>query len=105
MYAVRVKPGSISSMAKSFYICIVLQLLDFLTTLAAVALGGTEQNPLVAHIMALGSVRGLLVSKLIVIGLAAVGARMRKEKGIRWANFVFAGIVAWNLTIIGRLVL
>ena len=93
------------SIRKPLYIFIVLQIMDFATTLAALAMGGSEQNPLIAHMLKIGTVEGLLISKLIVIGLAAIGARLQKQNGLRLANLAFSGIVAWNLTIIGRLAL
>ena len=91
-------------MKKSLLIFLLLQVLDFATTLVALAMGGTEQNPLVSHIMALGPVRGLIVSKIIILALAVICALvLRKRNPIRWANIVFSLIVAWNLTIIARL--
>ena len=85
----------------SFFI--LLQVLDVATTLIALALGGSENNPIVAHIMAVGPVGGLLVSKAAVIGLAVAGTFLKKERGIRKANVAFCAIVAWNLSIIVRL--
>ncbi len=86
-------------------IFISLQFLDLATTLTAVRMGGTELNPMIARMMAVGPVTGLLISKTIVIGLAAGGSLMGKKRGIGWANVCFMGIIAWNLTIIGRLAL
>ncbi len=104
-------PATVRNMAKlqlmntKLILFLVLQLLDFATTLLAFAFGGGESNPLVAWFLSMGLVRGLLVSKVIVIGVACLGAAMRKERGIRWANVYFSAVVIWNLTIIGRLAL
>jgi len=84
-------------------IFIFLQVLDTATTLAALALGGHENNPIIAHIMTVGPVAGLLISKLVVTGIAAAGAAMRKYRGITWANIAFTGVVAWNVTVVARL--
>jgi hypothetical protein len=62
-----------------------------------------ENNPLVGHFLSLGPVPGLFLTKLIVIGIAAAGASMGKNKGLRLANLAFCGVVVWNMSIIGRL--
>jgi len=81
----------------------LLQVVDLATTLIAMAMGGGEQNPIVAHFMALGPVRGLILSKLLVCGIAATGALLHKDRGLRRANLAFSGIIAWNLAVIARL--
>ena len=82
---------------------ILLQVMDLSTTLTAFALGGRENNPLVAHIMAVGPIGGLLISKLAVIGIAVAAATLRRHRGLRVANVAYSGVVAWNLTVIARL--
>ena len=86
-------------------IFLLLQLLDIATTLIAIALGGKEQNPLVGHLMTLGTLKGLIVSKMLVIILALAASWVGMHKGIRIANFVFCAVVAWNFTIVARLLL
>jgi hypothetical protein len=81
----------------------LLQVLDIATTLVALGLGGSEKNPFVSQMMAVGPVYGLLISKLAVIGIAGFGALLGKYNGIRLANLAFSAIVVWNLTIIFRL--
>jgi hypothetical protein len=90
-------------MKSPLMIFIFLQILDLATTLAALALGGRENNPIVAHIMTVGPVAGLLISKLAVTGLAVAGAALRKYRGLRLANAVFTGVIAWNVTVVARL--
>jgi hypothetical protein len=80
-----------------------LQVLDLTTTLIVLAMGGHENNPIVAHIMAVGPIEGILLAKLAVIGIAAAGAAMRKNRGLRVANLAFSGVVAWNISVIARL--
>jgi hypothetical protein len=94
-----------SQMRKPFLIFVVLQILDFATTWVAIRLGGSEHNPLVSQFMAFGPVIGLLVTKIIVIGMASLGVWMGKQNGIRWANVAFSFVIAWNLSIITRLAL
>jgi hypothetical protein len=78
---------------------IVLQVLDFLTTLLAFRLGAFEINPIVGHLTVMfGPVGGLLCSKLIAIFIAA-GVRKRL-----WiVNTFYTGIVCWNIIIVGLL--
>lgn len=92
-------------MKSPLVVFILLQAMDLATTLIALALGGSENNPMIAHLMALGPLRGLLVSKGVVIGIAAAGACMHKFRGIWCANAVFSAIVLWNLSIVTRLAL
>lgn len=83
----------------------LLQIMDLTTTLVAMAMGGGEQNPLVAHLMSIGLVPGLVISKLFVLAIAATGALLHKERGLRIANVGFSAIVAWNVSVIARLAL
>jgi len=53
--------------------------------------------------MSVGPYKGLILSKLIVLSLALGFALSKKQAAIRSANVVFAAIVAWNLTVIVRL--
>ena len=75
---------------------VVLQVLDLTTTLIAFHLGAMEANPLVAHFTAtFGWLRGLVVSKLIAIGIA-----MGVRRLIWVVNIFYAGIIFWNLVIL-----
>jgi hypothetical protein len=83
---------------------VLLQLADVVTTLLAFALGGGETNALVARLMIMGgTIPGLILAKIIVLSVAVVVVWLRKGRALRWANVVYTGIVAWNLTIIARL--
>ncbi len=91
-------------MNKPLSLFILLQIGDLITTRVALGLGAGEQNPLVSQIMALAPVYGLFLSKLFVVGIAVLGVWMQKSNGIRVANLAFGGVVAWNFTIIFRMV-
>src|SRR5215471_15385793 len=82
---------------------VILQVLDFATTVVALGLGGGERNPIVLQIMTLGPVVGLVISKLAVIAIAGCGALLKKYSGLRCANLAFCAIVAWNVSVIFRL--
>jgi Domain of unknown function (DUF5658) len=92
-------------MNKILSIYTFLQLADLATTAVTMRLGGVEINPLVHLFMSVGPLLGLLLAKLIAM-LAAIGCVfLKKPRPLRCANLVFAGIVAWNLTIIARLLI
>ena len=74
-----------------------------MTTRWALGMGAGEQNPLVSQILSWAPVYGLLVSKVVVVGIAGLGVWMEKSNGLRVANLAFAGVVAWNFTVIFRL--
>lgn len=71
---------------------VVLQALDFGTTLLTFHLGGLESNPIVAHLMAIfGVTGGLLCSKTLT---TLVIFRVRKL--IHVANLAYCAIILWN---------
>lgn len=90
-------------MNKQLLIFVLLQVSDIVTTIGALALGGHEQNPLVGHMMMAGTLNGLIISKLIVVGLAVTFILIGRGRVIQWANVAFALIVAWNVAVICRL--
>jgi len=57
-------------------------------------------NPLVSRFILVGSVQGLLYSKMLALAIAAVAVRSRRYRALRVVNVVFAGIVLWNLFVI-----
>jgi hypothetical protein len=82
---------------------VLLQLADFATTMIALHMGGVEKNSLVSRFMVVGSLQGLILSKVVILGIAAAAVLLRKQRALRWANVVFGGVVLWNLVMIARL--
>jgi hypothetical protein len=82
---------------------IALQFADFATTMIALHMGAVEENGLVSHFMTIGSLQGLILSKLLVLAIATGIIRARKYRVLRWANVVFSGVVLWNVVTIARL--
>jgi uncharacterized membrane protein len=88
--------ASSKSMSKkiwnSHWTFIALQALDLLTTMVAFRMGAYEVNPLVAHLtLTFGRFRGVLISKLIAIGIA-----MGVRRLIWVVNVFYAIIILWN---------
>ncbi len=75
----------------------LLQVLDFMTTLVGLRMGGTELSPFVAWVMEFGEVLGLTVAKGIGFALGGYCVWARKMEVIHWVNYFFAGLVIWNL--------
>jgi hypothetical protein len=78
---------------------VVLQVLDFFTTMLAFHVGAFEVNPLVAHLNVLfGPVGGVLASKVIAV-IIALGVRKR----LWMVNVFYVGVVCWNVVILSLL--
>ena len=79
-----------------------LQLLDLMTTWAFLALGVQEGNPLVRYALATTShpVGGLLLVKVLAIGVGIYCWRLGRMGLLFRANILFALLVTWNLAVI-----
>ena len=82
---------------------VLLQIADVITTLIAIAFGGAEGNPLIGHFMVVGTVQGLILSKVVVLSAGLVAVRTGRPRVIRWSNIAFIAIVSWNIFIIAML--
>ena len=84
--------SGVRKVVNSRWTFIALQGLDLLTTMFAFRMGAYEVNPLVGHLtVTFGRFRGVLISKLIAIGIA-MGVRKRL-----WIiNIFYAVIILWN---------
>lgn len=76
---------------------VYLQFLDFMTTLVGFGLGGREVSPFTRLLMGLGPITGVVLAKLIAFALAGYCIWRRKQRVVRWINYFFAALVAWNL--------
>jgi len=84
----------------SLSVFVFLQILDVLTTLIGLRLGAGEASVFVARMMHLGPLPGLMISKLLAVMLVLIALRHHQPRVVVLANFWFAGIVTWNLTLI-----
>ena len=96
VYAPEMTVASILQAKTTF---VVLQVLDFFTTMVAFHFGAFEVNPLVARLnVFFGPVGGVLASKVIAV-LIALGVRRRL-----WiVNMFYVGVVCWNVVILSLL--
>lgn len=76
-----------------------LQVLDFLSTIAFLAYGVQEGNPLVRYCIEVTSspVAGLLVVKGGAVLLGIIAWRMNRHRLLARVNVFFALLVTWNL--------
>jgi hypothetical protein len=76
-----------------------LQMLDFLTTVAFLLNGVEEGNPLVrwAIVAAPSPLLGLLMVKLLAVGLGVYCWQTGKLRLLSKINIGFAALIAWNL--------
>jgi len=76
-----------------------LQVLDFLTTVAFLIHGVQEGNPLVQFALnnAPNPLSGLLLVKLLAVGLGVYCWKVGKLRLLSRMNVMFAVVVAWNL--------
>lgn len=83
---------------------LLLQLLDFMTTLIGMRLGGAEMSPFVRWMMSFDMVLGLSMVKLLGIAMGGFCLATRRFRVIGWVNIFFAALVVWNLqNILGAL--
>ena len=80
-----------------------LQLLDMLTTVIGLRFGAGESSFFVARLLRFGPMPGLLLSKAFALFFALTALSYNRQRLIRFVNFWFAGVVAWNLLVVLRL--
>jgi hypothetical protein len=83
-------------------IFLYLQVLDVLTTLLGFSLGISEASPFIQLMIRWGPLQGLILSKIVAVGLAMACLAMKKRNLIRWINYWYAALVVWNLTMLFR---
>ena len=74
-----------------------LQVLDILSTLIGFSLGNGEASPFVRLMVRWGPVYGLVLSKIVAVGLASACLLMGRRHLLLWINYWYAAVVAWNL--------
>jgi hypothetical protein len=78
---------------------IYLQLLDLLTTLVGFKLGAREASPFIRMLMHAGPAAGVMVSKILSLGLGALCLYYKKNHLVRWISYWYGGLIVWNLMV------
>lgn len=76
---------------------LALQVLDVLTTIVGLQHGAREGSNFIGHLLQTGPLSGLIISKILAAGLAAVAVFLNRKRMLVFLNFWFAAIVAWNI--------
>ena len=85
----------------SIWLFLGLQILDVLTTLIGLHYGAQEGSTFIGHLLQTGPLSGLIISKILAAGLAAIAVFLNRKRILVFLNIWFAGVVAWNLIAIG----
>jgi len=80
---------------------LILQALDFATTVIGIRMGLAEASPAIRVMMNLGGpIVGLIVSKVIALGLLGLCFWLHRPKVIRKINYFYIALVVWNTGLI-----
>lgn len=82
------------------YVFLYLQLLDLLTTLVGFKLGAKEASPFIRMMMYAGPAAGVMVSKVLSVGLGGLCIYLKKNHLIRWISYWYGCLVVWNLMVL-----
>src|SRR2546422_10754166 len=75
----------------SLSVFVFLQILDVLTTLIGLRLGAAEASLFISHLMRIGPLPALMVSKILAVILVVIALR-RYSRIVVIANFWFAAV-------------
>jgi len=81
------------------HVFVYLQLLDLLTTLIGFRIGAAEASPFIRTLMHAGPMTGVILSKLLALGLGGYCVYTKKLGLIRLINYWYGVLVVWNLMI------
>ena len=87
----------------SLTVFVVLQVLDILTTLIGLRMGGREASVFIGRLMQAGPVAGLLISKIVAVFLVAAALKFKRPRVVVLVNYWFAALITWNLVAILRI--
>jgi hypothetical protein len=84
----------------SLIVFVALQSLDVLTTLIGLRIGASEGSMFIGHLMSVGPVAGLLISKIFAVVLVTVALKFHRPRVVVFLNYWSAAVVSWNLVMI-----
>jgi hypothetical protein len=82
-----------------YQVFIYLQLLDLLTTLVGFKVGAAEASPFIRMLMHAGPAVGVVVSKVLALGLGAFCVWANKAHVVRWISYWYSALIVWNLMV------
>jgi hypothetical protein len=93
--------NSCASEGRFVQLFLYLQLLDVATTLVGFRMGLAEASPFVNWLTQFGPILGLVLSKVLAVGLLTLCITLHRPRVIRWAAYWYIALLAWNLFAIG----
>ena len=83
----------------TYQVFVYLQLLDLLTTLVGFRMGAQEASPFIRLMMSMGPGTGVMISKVLALGLGAYCIWTHKARVIRWVTYWYGALIVWNLMV------
>lgn len=80
---------------------VLLQMLDFATTLVGFRLGAEEASPFVRLLMYFGPITGVVLSKVLALTLGVSCFAFGRSRVLRLANYWYTVLCIWNVGVIG----
>jgi hypothetical protein len=84
----------------SLIVFVALQSLDMLTTLIGLRMGASEGSMFIGHLMRVGPIAALLISKIFAVLLVSVALKFHRPRLVVFLNYWSAAVVSWNLVMI-----
>jgi len=85
---------------RTLYIFATLQILDVATTLYGFSIGAGEASPFVRFLIGSGPISGLVLSKVVAVGLLLICLRTGRSHVVGWINYWYSAVAIWNFYII-----
>jgi hypothetical protein len=82
-----------------YQIFVYLQLLDLLTTLVGFRVGAAEASPFIRMLMHVGPTTGVIISKVLALGIGALCIAVNKKHIVRWITYWYGVLIVWNLMV------
>jgi hypothetical protein len=82
-----------------YHVFVYLQLLDLLTTLVGFRLGAGEASPFIRILMLADPVAGVVLSKVLALGLGGMCLWTNRTRVIRWITYWYGALIVWNLSV------
>jgi hypothetical protein len=82
-----------------YQIFVYLQLLDLLTTLVGFRVGAAEASPFIRMLMHVGPTTGVIISKVLALGIGGLCIAVNKKHIVRWITYWYGVLIVWNLMV------
>lgn len=78
-------------------VAVLLQFLDFITTMAFFQFKVDESNPIVKLLLIpSGAMSGVIIAKIAALGLLKLTVSLKRPRVLLITNWIYFGIITWN---------